>query len=237
MKQTTRLGVIYLLFFAFMIVTNYMSATNVGTVANQDQALIQPAGFAFSIWGIIYFLLFIWIMRIFFVNRWSGEIYTRIGYWLPANFLLNSLWIIAFTQEWVFLSVIIIIGLLLTLIVIYFKINRLDFRWYDRLPFSIYLGWVSVATIVNVFTWFVQSNTTTFLGLSEVPWTIIMLLVGTLLAVMIAFAYRDIFYPLVFIWAYSAIVVENSMPSIIVVTVICIAIQLALVVFILLRKK
>src|SRR6476620_9067972 len=160
-----------------MIVTNYMSATNVGTVANQDQALIQPAGFAFSIWGIIYFLLFIWIMRIFFVNRWSGEIYTRIGYWLPANFLLNGLWIIAFTQEWVFLSVIIIIGLLLTLIVIYFKINRLDFRWYDRLPFSIYLGWVSVATIVNVFTWFVQSDTTTFLGLSEVPWTIIMLLV------------------------------------------------------------
>lgn len=79
-------------------------------------------------------------MRIFFVNRWSGEIYTRIGYWLPANFLLNGLWIIAFTQEWVFLSVIIIIGLLLTLIVIYFKINRLDFRWYDRLPFSIYLA-------------------------------------------------------------------------------------------------
>ncbi|MFB4212337.1 tryptophan-rich sensory protein [Shouchella sp. JSM 1781072] len=237
MKQTTRLGVIYLIFFAFMIVVNYLSTTNVGSVANQEQALIQPAGFAFSIWGFIYLLLFIWILRIFFVNRWNADIYTRVGYWLPANFLLNGMWIIAFTQEWLLLSVIIIVGLLLTLIVIYFKINRLDFRWFDRIPFSIYLGWVSVATIVNIFAWLVQRDVTTFLGLGEVPWTIIMLLVGTLLAVIIALAYRDIFYPLVFVWAYAAIFAENSMTGILIVTAICIVIQLAVALFVLIKRR
>lgn len=65
MNQSKKLGIVYLITFAIMIFLNYWSATNVGNVADANQPLLQPAGFAFSIWGFIYFLLFIWIIRAF----------------------------------------------------------------------------------------------------------------------------------------------------------------------------
>ncbi|MBM7839147.1 hypothetical protein JOC54_002418 [Alkalihalobacillus xiaoxiensis] len=237
MKQTTRLGIVYLLFFALMIFLNYWSATNVGFVANQDQSLIQPAGFAFSIWGLIYVLLFIWTIRIFFVDRWNSEIYQRIGYWLPVNFALNGLWIIAFTQEWLLVSVLVIFALLITLVIMYLKINGTAYRWFDRLPFSIYFGWVSVASIVNVFAWLVQADVTSILGLNELSWTLIMLVVATLLAAYVALRYRDWIYPLVFVWSFIAIFTENDQTSILVVTALCIVVQLGLALIVLLRKR
>lgn len=237
MKHTKRLGVVYLLFFSIMIFLNYWSATNVGFVANQDQSLIQPAGFAFSIWGLIYALLFIWIIRIFFVDRWNSEVYQRIGYWLPVNFLLNGFWIIAFTQEWLLVSVITIFTLLFTLVIMYLKINSTDYRWFNRLPFSIYFGWVSVAAIVNVFAWLVQTDVTSVLGLNELSWTIIMLIVATLLAAYVALRYRDWLYPLVFVWSFIAIFAENEQTSILVVTVVCMIVQLGLALVVLLKKR
>lgn len=210
MAKTKKWALGYLTAFISMIFLNYWSATDVGIVANQDQAIIQPAGFAFSIWGLIYLLLFIWIIRLFFVNQNGDSPVKRLTFWPILNFVLNGLWIIAFTQEWLLLSVLIIAALLITLIMIYSRITQVNTHWFNRVPFSIYFGWVTVATIVNIFTWVKAMNRTQVFGLSELTWTIIMLVAATGIAVWISLKFSDWIFPLVLIWSYSAILVEQD---------------------------
>lgn len=229
MAKTKKWAIGYLITFALMIFLNYWSATDVGSIANQEQSIIQPAGFAFSIWGLIYILLFIWIVRLFFINKWEGSIVDRITFWPIVNFVLNGLWILTFTQQWLFISTLIIIGLLITLIVMYRRITeKNDKHWFDRLPFSIYFSWVTVATIVNIFTWFVGMGITEFLGLSELTWTNILLIVATGIMIYVSLKHKDWLYPLVFVWSYTAIFVENqtNYTSLAVVLIICLIIQL-----------
>lgn len=104
-------AIAYLIAFGLMIFLNYWSATNVGIVADNNQAIIQPAGFAFSIWGLIYVLLFIWIIKRFFDNTWEGSLASRLTFWPILNFLLNGLWIVVFTQQWLVASTLVIAGL------------------------------------------------------------------------------------------------------------------------------
>lgn len=227
MDYRKKLGIIYLVSFVLMILANYLSGSNVGNIADQNESFIQPAGYVFSIWGLIYILLFIWIIRLFF-TQYEG-VYERVNYWLVGNFLLNAIWIIVFTQEWLLVSNIIIIGLLITLIVIYKKMTRVQGHWFDRFPFSIYLGWVTVATIVNIVTWVVGSGVEELLGLNEYNWTLILLIIATALAVWIAVKHLDWVYPLVFVWAFSGIIVENDtdLMLLMVVSALGIVVQLA----------
>lgn len=230
MKKYTQWPVIYLIAFAVMIFLNYWSATNVGIVANQDPALIQPAGYAFSIWGIIYVLTFVWIIRLFFNGQKAQQVVDKVSFLPVINFLLNGFWIIAFTQEWLLASTIIIALLLINLVSMYTRLSDINNRhWLDRLPFSIYFAWVTVATIVNIFTWFIGAGVDSFIGLSELPWTNIMLVVASLLMGYIAFRYKDIAFPLVFIWSYVAILLENQFNyiSLAIILIICIIAQLA----------
>ena len=200
----------YLVAFMIMIFLNYWSTTNVGIVADDNQAIIQPAGFAFSIWGIIYILVFIWIIKLFFTREWENSAAQRLGYWPIVNFLLNGTWILVFTQELLFLSTIVIFSLLVTLIIIHDRISKGRYHWYDRFPFSIYFGWVTVASVVNVFAWAVGSNIESILGMDELTWTIIMLAAATLIGIFVSIVFKDWLYPLVLIWPFYGIYIENS---------------------------
>lgn len=229
MTKTKKWAIAYLIAYALMIFLNYWSATDVGSVADQEQAIIQPAGFAFSIWGLIYVLLLIWIIRLFFINQTEDTVAERITFWPILNFALNGSWIIAFTQQWLFISTLIIVALLITLIIMYRRISKMnDIHWFDRLPISIYFAWVTVATIVNIFTWFVGMGVTEFLGLSELTWTNILLIVATGIMIYVSIKHRDWLYPLVFVWSYTAIFVENQTDytSLMIVLIICLIIQL-----------
>ncbi|SFC22171.1 TspO and MBR related proteins [Alkalibacterium subtropicum] len=205
-----RLGIIYSITFILMLAVNYFTATDVGMVADENPAIIQPAGYVFSIWGVIYLLLFFWIVRMFFKNNSSERVYESIHYWLVANFVLNGLWIIAFTQLWYLTSVIIIIGLLVTLLVIYKKISHVSTYWFDRLPFSIYFGWATVATIVNIVTWVNEMGVEEVVGFNEYQWTLALLITGTAIAIFVSLVHQDWLYPLVFAWAYVGIIVRND---------------------------
>lgn len=199
--------VVYWLLFIGMLIMNYLSALNVGNVANKNQAMIQPAGWAFSIWSIIYLLLFIWLIRMSIMAFRHQDEQWSIGWWPGLNFVLNGLWIYVFSEQSKLLSNFVIIGLLLTLIIIYRKVQR---RPFDKLVFSIYFSWVTVASIVNIFTWVKSLEVDTVLGLNELIWTLIMLTVGTMLAIYITLKYHDWVYPLVFVYAYMAIWAEHG---------------------------
>jgi len=210
MTAKKRLGIIYSVTFVLMLAVNYLTATDVGMVADEDPAIIQPAGYVFSIWGLIYVLLFIWIVRMFFKNNTSDRVYESIHYWPVANFILNGLWIVAFTQRWYLASVIIIVGLLITLFVIYKKISHVSTAWFDRLPFSIYFGWGTVATIVNIVTWVKEMGLEEVLGFNEYQWTLALLVIATGIAVFVSLVHHDWLYPLVFAWAYAGIIIRND---------------------------
>src|SRR4030042_6141001 len=122
--------------------------------------LFVPAGITFSIWGVIYILLILFIIYQFVVafRKSSDErgIFEKIGilFFLSCGF--NVAWILAWHYKLVWLSLIIMVLLLLSLIFIYIRLGtgRIGIKNYEKgfvnIPFSIYLGWITLATITNV---------------------------------------------------------------------------------------
>lgn len=229
----------YLVSFAIMIFLNYWSATEVGIVANQDQSIIQPAGYTFSIWGVIYVLLFVWLIYLFVSKESRKNIVERVTFWPVINFLLNGAWIVAFTGEQIGLSVGIIVCLLLTLIILYEKLFTPEKHKFNQYVFSVYFSWVTVATIVNFFAWFRQQNITGFLGMEELTWAIIMISVATVVAGFLSYQYVDYIYPLVFVWSYLGILAANGFTYFIfaLLLLICIAAQVTFSLMVLITKK
>ncbi|KMK76128.1 TspO/MBR family protein [Alkalihalobacillus pseudalcaliphilus] len=185
---------------------------NVSDVANALNNEIEPAGYAFAIWGLIYVLMAIWIIRAYFVRGYQQELYGKVLGWTSINLLFNGLWVISYGSGQIIVSLAIIVVILLTLIMIYriISVNNEEVKPFMRLPISLYMGWVSVATIINVFNVFTDRGIESFLFLDEIAWTIIMLVIGWLLAFTLMKRFDDIIYPLPFIWAYVAIYVEST---------------------------
>ena len=236
-KISKRIAIVNLIFFALMIAINYSARSNVGIIANEKSALIQPAGYAFSIWSLIYLLLFLWIIKGFFVRGKKVSVYIDLQVLIPLNFLLNGAWILAFTQQKILLSTVIILLLLLSLILIYRKIKKnVNRGLFDLVPFSIYLGWISIASIVNVFTYFVRNDVISFLGIEELGWTVIILIFGCALAVSFSLINQDALYTLVFIWSYIAIYVKDQEEIINLVTLISIIIMSVTVLYVVISK-
>lgn len=205
MSKLNRLPVYYLVFFIVMIIVNYAVGSSVGDVANKYETLIQPAGYAFSIWGVIYIALFAWIMRMLLVKNSRDKIQITLQ-WMPAiNFLLNSIWIITFTQEWILVSTLVIFTLWLTILWMYIQISKHNYHWLDRLPLSLYLGWVSLATIVNIFTWFEQIAVTYPAPFDETLIVTLVLGAVAVILVLLTIRSRDWIIPLVALWTYIAI--------------------------------
>lgn len=115
--------------------------------------------------------------------------------------------------------------LLLTLIALYLTYPKDNWHVAERLPFSVYLGWIAVATISNFS--FTMKNDGISLGISEIYGTILLMVVATFIALGARFISRDIFFPLVVIWALTGIIVSNSSQAIIVATTILIIVIVA----------
>ncbi len=218
-----------------VLIVNYLAnalpigGQNTGEVSDSVPTLFTPAGYAFAIWGLIYTLLVIWVIRQFIAREDQKEIYAKIGIWFFISCLLNSAWIFIFQYLYFTLALLIMVLFLVTLIIIYSIIqNSRMTTWFMRLPISIYIGWISVATIVNVFVVFQANGIETLFGLSEETWAIIMLIVGGILGILFTRKNRDIAYSLVFVWAFIAISVKQSAYSGIVTTVWIVVVILVL---------
>ncbi len=192
--------------------------------------LFVPAPSTFSIWGIIYLLLGIFLVYSFvytFRNRSMADesFLDKIGYWFLISCLANIAWIVAWHYEIVPLSVVIMLTILASLIAIYQR-QRIGIsgvsnaeKYLTHLPFSVYLGWISVATIANATAWLVSMGVGG-LGLGEPVWAVGVILVAITLGVIMAFNRNDIFYGLVVAWALYGIYVERTTATDVVQTVV-----------------
>lgn len=180
-----------------------------GEISDKLNVLFTPAGYVFSIWSFIYLLLLIWVIRGGLKSQQDRRVYRDTSALFVISSLLNITWIFVWHYEIFIASVMVIIGLLISLILIYTRIKRNEFTFFDRFPFSVYMGWVSVATIANIAYTLNYYNWNGF-GLSSVFWTVLLLIVATLLALFVRYRENDWAYPLVFIWAFIGIAVRNS---------------------------
>lgn len=186
-----------------------LNGQTTGEISNRLNVLFTPAGYVFSIWGLIYLLLGIWVIRQFPKSRRDLPIYQETSGLFVLSSTLNSLWIFLWHYEFFGLSVIVMLLLLLTLIRLYTKAKAADASFFDLLPFSVYLGWISVATIANISYYLTYIDWDGF-GLSDSIWTFILLLIATILALTFLKKENDWVYPLVFVWAFIGIGVKNQ---------------------------
>src|SRR5690606_15139615 len=93
-----------LIFFFIMIVINYVKQPEISAIAQVDKPIIQPAGFTFSIWTVIYIWILAWLILSFFKSSPTARLYETLKYLLPLNFTFNALWVISFTAEQFLLS-------------------------------------------------------------------------------------------------------------------------------------
>lgn len=188
-----------------------------GEISNRLPVLFTPAGYVFSIWSVIYLLLIFWVVGMWKKRTQNDAVYAKRSTLFIISSILNMAWIYLWHYESFLLTVVVMIGLLVTLIILYGTYKVTDNLVASRLPISIYLGWISVATIANisyVLTFYQWSGW----GLSNPLWAVIMMTIGTALALHIRYHHFDIAYVLVFIWAFIGIAVRNGSEELLVST-------------------
>ncbi len=237
--------------YIIMVATNYtavllpLGGRSTGQISDDYANLFAPAGYAFSIWGLIYTLLGIYVIRQFWGEKDHHT--PKINSLFIVNALLNASWIITWHYDFIWLSVFIMLGLLVSLIkiadIFRDKEKRDSLHWISRLAFGIYFGWITVATIANITVLLVKLGWNG-LGLSESFWTITVLLVGMIIGTLRMRVDRYAPYGMVLIWAYGAILFKhlsargfNGMyPSIIYTSAICLVVFIG-VLFLIKRKS
>jgi hypothetical protein len=207
-----RQGVVVLVLVG-VLVMNYLATAlplagrDTGEISDSFPTLVTPAGYVFAIWGVIYLGLIGYAIYQALPGRGTDRHLRAIGWVFALNGGLNVLWLWLWHNLLIGWSLLVMLGILATLIVIFQRLRSAS-PWL-RLPFSIYLGWISVATIANTSIFLTDVGWGRF-GLSEVTWAVIILIVGATLASLVAWRERDIAYVGVFVWAYIGIAAAQA---------------------------
>lgn len=246
-------AVLYVAMVAFNYLAGVGMINNVGTGAVSDayQNLFTPAGYAFSIWGLIYLLLGVYTVYQFIAVRKDKKrlgLFGDLGKYYLATSFINITWLFAWHYFAIGLSVVFMFGLLFCLVRIANRLRKEKFSVKEkilvRLPFSLYFGWISVATIANI-TVFLVSLGWRGIGFSEVFWTVLILLVGTVIGSLRMLIDKNIPYGLVFLWAYTAILARHlsaggfagKYPAIVATLICCLILFFLFSTMLLVREK
>lgn len=182
-------------------------------VSREYQSLITPAGFTFSIWSLIYGLLFVGIIAM--ILKYKEGYYDRVInaisplFWASSAF--NMAWIITFSFYQIGISTILIFAYLVSLALIVKKLLALHERnrWVVALAFGLNTGWLFIASVVNVAAFLVQIEWNGF-GLADTTWAGIMLVVAAVLAVGVQITLQNAGFLLPIAWAFFGINRELS---------------------------
>ncbi|MEJ2740055.1 MAG: hypothetical protein P8105_09565, partial [Dehalococcoidia bacterium] len=215
-RSSMFLAVLNLLGFLGVLVVNALAnalpinGITTGELSDLYPNLFVPAGLTFSIWGVIYVLLALFIVfQIISVIKRSaqGLAFTgRIGIFFFISCIANMGWIFAWHYRILTLSLVIMLLLLGSLITIYIRLRigrsgaSKSERYMVHLPFSVYLGWITIATIANVTALLVDAGWNNF-GLSGQFWAVLVIAIGIAITLIVLSIRRDVFYALVVDWA------------------------------------
>jgi benzodiazapine receptor len=220
-----------------------LNGQNTGEISDRFQVYFVPAGYVFSIWGVIYLGWIAFTIYQFQPSQKESPRLRRLGYLFAISNLFNAAWLFTWHYNAFGLSVLVMLTLLGLLIASYLRldVNRLAAtraeRWSVDIPFSIYLGWITVATVANITDWLYLVEWNGF-GIPAQTWAVIMLAVASLLGVLMTLTRRDAAYILVLVWSFVGIAVKQTpAPMVVLSAWIAAALMLGLAVFNLLRRK
>ena len=206
------------------IIINYLSNTGIfngetmATMSAKFQNLFTPAGYAFSIWGLIYLGLlgFVIYYGPFTKNTDAKEkTIQKVGWWFVISCIANSLWVFAWLYGCTFLTIPIMAILFFSLMKIIMNnqdvMQNPDLKTniFLRLPFYIYSGWISVAIIADVAAYLKKIQWSGF-GISETTWTVLMLAVAAIIHLYMIWKLNMTTFALAAVWAAIAIAVANQ---------------------------
>lgn len=220
MKDTIRqivvfLSIIMTIFVNTLANTLPINGLNTGQISDRFQVYFVPAGYVFSIWGLIYIGLILYGIYQVMPSQKENPRLRAIGWWVALGGLANSIWIFLWHYEQFPLTIIAMLTLLATLIITYLRLRSgsqnitAGEKWLVRLPFSVYLGWITVATVANVTSLLDYLKWDGF-GIAPETWMLIVLAAVLLIAVLMNFIRRDIAYAAVILWALAGISIKHA---------------------------
>ena len=221
MKKITSYQIITILATLLTIIVNGLAnalpinGQGTGEISDRFAVLFVPAGYVFSIWGLIYLALIAYTVYQALPAQRDNHLLKKIApaYWIGSA--ANIIWIFLWHYEVFPLTLVFMIAILTALLYIYRQLSETrsgldkNQKLFVRLPFSIYLGWISVATIANVAQVLFYLNWGGW-GISPAAWTVIMLMIAAILGLLMQLREHDWLFVLVLVWAFVGIAVKQS---------------------------
>jgi hypothetical protein len=208
--------------FVFTVLVNSLAGSttiiggrNTAQVSDAYPTLITPAGYVFAIWGIIYVLLGVFVVYQALPSQKDKHFQKKIDWLFVLSSLFNVVWLFLWQSENLGWSVVAMFLLLASLILVYLRLDigksavSLKEKLAVYLPFSVYLGWITIASIANVSAWLVSVNWDGF-GISPETWATLVVIVALVITLLVVATRRDVAYGLVIIWALVGIAVKQS---------------------------
>jgi translocator protein len=194
------------IFVNYLASTGYINGVTPEIISNKYQTFATPAGYAFSIWGLIYIGLI--LFSVFQAMPMQLENFRKIRTPYLLSCLANCVWIYLWHHELMLASVFAMFVLLASLIAVNINLSVKD-SLIARIPFGIYLGWISVATIVNItvylsYTGFKPSDSTSILL------TCVLIVIATILGITMRFKLPSAAIAFTIAWAILAIALKNG---------------------------
>jgi hypothetical protein len=220
-----------------------LNGQNTGEISDRFKVYFVPAGYVFSIWGIIYIGWIAFTIFQFLPSQRENPRLRRLGYLFAVSNLFNAAWLFCWHYNLFGLSVLVMLVLLGLLIASYLRLNvnhssvaRSEY-WCVDVLFSVYLGWITVATVANITDWLYWVGWDGF-DIAAQTWAVIMLAVASLLGLAMALRRRDVGYLAVLVWAFVGIAVkQTSAPTVVLSAWIAAAFMLGLAFFSLIRRR
>lgn len=212
----------------------------VGDISNQLVNFFTPAGYAFSIWSIIFLsqlILAVYFLKEVFSKN-NTVLYKSMEYYIKIH-LSNMLWIVCWHSYETSLSVIVMLLLLFYLSALFIIQKRTKQKGILKWSTDLYYGWIAVATVANITAFLAKIEWVAIF--SEQTWAVIMVIVACLLYLIMVIKEKSWIFGLVGIWAIAAIAVKQNgeVPSIFyaaITSVILIALSIAYNTFKLAKK-
>jgi benzodiazapine receptor len=186
-----------------------------GEISDRFEVYFVPAGYVFSIWGLIYLGLLAYAVYQVLPAQKENPRLQKTGWLFVLSSVGNIAWIFLWHYEVFTVTIFAMLLLLICLILIYLRLEigrsgvSTGEKWFVRAPFSIYLGWITVATIANMTSLLDYLNWGGW-GVSDELWAVIMLFVGVVVAASVFISRKDIAYMLVIIWAFAGIAAKHK---------------------------
>jgi benzodiazapine receptor len=208
--------------FVVMIVVNGLagSTTLLGGVTSADVSdmyptLVTPAGFTFAVWGVIYMLLLVFTVYQLLPRNRNKPFLSQVGLLFGLSSACNICWLFLWHYDLITYSLVLMFALLASLILIYQRLDigravvSLKEKLCVHLPFSVYLGWISIATIANVSVALTAVDWDGW-GIPDATWAIVIIAVALVLTLIMLATRKDVAFSLVVVWALFGILSKQS---------------------------